>query len=311
MKCNKLVIVFINRLASACNRWDKPVSLCRNNNPFMLQVSQLYIYPVKSLGGIAVNNARITDRGFEYDRRWMLVDPDNLFISQREVPQLALMKVLIADNGIRVNYTGKNACFTIPFQPVTNEFAHVTIWDDVCVGQFVSSEADQWFSSMLDMPCRLVYMPDETARITDRQYDTRNTITSFSDAYPFLIIGQASLDDLNSLLNEPLPMNRFRPNIVFTGGAPFQEDEMHTFTIGNIRFYGIKLCARCVVTTIDQLTAGKGKEPLKTLARYRSMNNKILFGQNLVHEGEGEIAVGDKLEVLKLNQEDRFRVSAG
>jgi uncharacterized protein len=275
----------------------------------MLQISHLYIYPVKSLGGIAVDKALVTDRGFEYDRRWMLVDHDNIFISQREVPEMALMKVQITDEGVRINFPPKNSSFTIPFHPVSNEFANVTIWDDTCIGQLVSVDADDWFSAMLGIQCRLVHMPNETARITDQRYTPDHSITSFSDAYPFLIIGQASLDDLNSRLGEPLPMDRFRPNIVFTGGSPYQEDTMQTLVIGNITFHGVKLCARCIIPTIDQATALKNKEPLKTLARYRFRDNKILFGQNLVHEGLGEIAVGDILEVFKLNCEDRFFVA--
>jgi uncharacterized protein YcbX len=277
----------------------------------MLKISQLYIYPIKSLGGITLNRATVTDRGFEYDRRWMLVDRNNLFISQREIHQMALMRLKITEQGIHVDYPVKNSAFTIPFQPIKNEFADVTIWDDTCIGQFVSDEADAWFSNMLEIPCRLVYMPDQTKRITDQRYTSRSHLTSFSDAYPFLIIGQASLNDLNSRLNESLPMNRFRPNIVFTGGAPFLEDTMHTFTIGNITFYGVKLCARCIITTIDQASATRNKEPLKTLARYRFRDNKILFGQNLVHESSGEIAVGDVMEILKINYEDRFMVNSG
>ena len=276
----------------------------------MLKVSQLFIYPVKSLAGIAINKALVTDRGFEYDRRWMLVDKYNLFISQRVVPEMALLKAEITDHGIKIDYQLKNSAYIIPFQPETNEFADVAIWDDTCRGQFVSNEADTWFSKMLDFPCRLVYMPDETTRTTDPRYTPEKSITSFSDAYPFLIIGQSSLDDLNSRLDEQLPMNRFRPNIVFTGGMPFEEDLMNTFTIGDITFHGVKLCARCIMTTINQDTAVKNKEPLKTLARYRFKNNKTLFGQNLVHEGSGEIAICDEIKVLKLNNEDRFVVNA-
>jgi uncharacterized protein YcbX len=275
----------------------------------MLKISQLYIYPVKSLGGIAVDKARVTDRGFEYDRRWMLVDHNNRFISQREAQQMALISVEIHEQGLKVTYSPKNSSFIIPFVSQMNEFADVTIWDDTCVGQFVSDEVDKWFTDMLGIKCRLVYMPDETQRITDQLYAPGNNITSFSDAYPFLIIGEASLDDLNSRLEQPLPMNRFRPNIVFTGGEPFAEDLMHTILIGNIKFYGVKLCARCPIVTINQETASQGKEPLKTLARYRFKNNKVLFGQNLVHDGLGEISIGDKLELLKLNHEDRFIVT--
>jgi len=274
----------------------------------MLRVSQLYIYPIKSLGGIALDKAQVTDRGFQHDRRWMLVDYNNQFISQREVHQMALFKPTLARDGIKVAHSVKQSSYTIPFDAVKNEFAEVTIWDDTCTGQFVSDEADEWFSSMLEMPCRLVYMPDQTHRSTDQRYTSEDSITSFSDAYPFLLIGQSSLDDLNSKLAEILPMNRFRPNIVFTGGEPYEEDSMHTFTIGNITFHGVKLCARCIMTTIDQENGISGKEPLKTLARYRLKNKKIMFGQNLSHEGSGEIGIGDELRVLKLNHEDRFLI---
>lgn len=276
----------------------------------MLRVSQLYIYPVKSLGGIALDTATVTDRGFQYDRRWMLVDLNNQFISQREVHHMALLKLKITDSGIQVNHSAKKEFYTIPFEPVKNDFAEVTIWDDTCTGQFVSDEADRWFSDVLQVRCRLVYMPDDTHRFTDQRYTSEASITSFSDAYPFLMIGQSSLDNLNSRLAESLPMSRFRPNIVFSGGIPYQEDMMHTFTIGNITFYGVKLCARCVMTTIDQETAISGKEPLKTLARYRSKDHKIMFGQNLTHHGLGEIKIGDKIDVLKLNFEERFIISA-
>jgi len=276
----------------------------------MLCVSQLYIYPIKSLGGIALDKATVTDRGFQHDRRWMLVDYNNRFISQREVHQMALLKPALTNQGFKVTHSVKQSSYTVPFDTAKNEFAEVSIWDDTCTGQFVNDEADEWFSSMLGIPCRLVYMPDETHRITDQRYTSENSITSFSDAYPFLLIGQSSLDDLNGKLTDTLPMNRFRPNIVFTGGDPYQEDMMHTFTIGDITFHGVKLCARCVITTIDQENGISGKEPLKTLARYRSKNKKIMFGQNLSHEGLGEIEIGDKLRIIKLNQEDRFLVSA-
>jgi uncharacterized protein len=275
--------------------------LCR-----MLKVSQLYIYPVKSMGGVAVDKAKVTDRGFEHDRRWMLAGENNLFISQRECPELALMNVKIQETGLHVTYLPSSTSILIPFKPQTSEFAEVIIWDDTCTGQFVSAEIDNWFRAMLGIRCRLVYMPDDTRRITDQRYTSKNSITSFSDAYPFLVIGQASLDDLNSRLDEQVPMNRFRPNIVFTGGEPFYEDLMHTLTIGDVQFHGVKLCARCPIPTINQETIVAGKEPLKTLARYRFKENKILFGQNLVHEGLGEISVGDDVRVLALNTEERF-----
>ncbi|WP_295798120.1 MOSC N-terminal beta barrel domain-containing protein [Mucilaginibacter sp.] len=275
----------------------------------MLQISELYIYPIKSLSGIAIKSAKITDRGFENDRRWLLVDSENRFLTQREHPQMALLQQAIENNVLKVIHKVNKQSFSISINnPSTGSKVSVTIWDDICEAEFVSDEADRWFSAMLGLNCRLVYMPDDTQRIVDQRYAPENSVTSFSDAYPFLIIGQASLDDLNNRLAETLPMNRFRPNIVFTGGEPYDEDLYGHFTIGDINFYGVKLCARCVLTTIDQETAKKGKEPLKKLASYRFKNNKILFGQNLIHNGFGQISIGHELIVLTKHNEERFVV---
>jgi uncharacterized protein YcbX len=264
----------------------------------MLTVSGLYIYPIKSLGGIALNAATLTDRGFEYDRRWMLVDENNRFISQREVSAMALLKVNLHEEGLLVqNISKPNTSFLVPFQPANIETTMVSVWDDRCRGQWVSTEADNWFSEQLGMACKLVYMPDSTQRRVDGRYAFNKEITSFSDGYPLLLIGQSSLDDLNNRLQLPLPMDRFRPNIVFTGGDPFLEDSMKQFEINGVRFFGVKLCARCVITTIDQQTAEKAKEPLKTLSTYRSKNNKIYFGQNLLFHGNGTISIGDAITI--------------
>lgn len=258
------------------------------------------------MAGIAMNKAMVTDRGFQYDRRWMLVDENNLFISQREVAELALMQVEIVDDGLKITYQPKAYSVIVPFQAQTDEFVDVIIWEDTCLGQFVGKEIDDWFGRMLGIACRLVYMPDNSHRLTDSRYTPEGYITSYADAYPFLLIGQASLDNLNSKLKDALPMDRFRPNIVFTGGEPFAEDLMHTITIGDITFHGVKLCARCPIPTIDQQTLHRGKEPLKTLARYRFKNNKILFGQNLIHGGSGYISIGDRLNVIQLTHDERF-----
>ena len=261
----------------------------------MLQISQLAIYPIKSLGGISVERAKVTDRGFQHDRRWMLVNADNGFITQRTVPLMALIHVAVGVGGLQVTSQLHPGALFVPFSGYLSEFADVYIWEDTCVGQFVGHEADAWFTAALKTPCRLVYMPEETARVTDPAYAPEGSITSFADAFPFLLIGQTSLDELNSRLEVALPMDRFRPNIVFTGGHPYQEDELKEFSIRGIRFSGVKPCARCPIPTINQMTAERGKEPLRTLARYRSWNNKVYFGQNLVHQGLGELAVGDEL----------------
>ena len=282
-------ILFLKKTFHFCN----PYSFI-----YMLAISGLYIYPIKSLAGIEVKEAQLTGRGFQHDRRWMLVDNENRFLTQREFSQMALLQVGLAIDGLVVSHKINGNNIHIPFLPESTETGIVTVWDSTCIGQFVSNAADIWFTSMLGKPCRLVYMPDTSTIPVDTGYAKHDEITSFSDGYPFLLVGQASLDDLNSRLSEPLPINRFRPNIVFTGGGPFLEDRMAHFTIGQNHFYGVKLCGRCPITTINQDTATKSKEPLKTLATYRSKNNKVYFGQNLLHKGEGLLRVGDIINVL-------------
>lgn len=264
----------------------------------MLRVSELFIYPIKSLGGIAVSSAEVTDRGFHFDRRWMLVDADGEFMTQRSFPGMALLQAELETDHLLVTHKKSGNVLQIPFEP-TAETRIVQVWSDRCRAQMVSNEANEWFSDMLGTSCTLVYMPDTTKRRVDGRYAFNKEITSFSDAYPFLLIGQSSLDDLNNRLDEPLPINRFRPNIVFTGGQAFEEDTWGHFAINNIHFYGVKLCARCVITTINQAEGTGGKEPLKTLAAYRTFRKKIYFGQNLLHNGQGTLRIGDEIEIIE------------
>jgi hypothetical protein len=225
----------------------------------------------------------------------MLVDEHGRFLSQRELPSMALLQVRLHEQGLTVHHKNSDQPpLLIPREPV-GEACTVTVWDDECSARWVSDEADEWFSQMLSVRCRLAYMPDSSRRLVDDRYARHQEVTSFSDAFPLLLIGQASLDDLNKRLPSPLPMDRFRPNMVFTGGRPYQEDSMGHFQIAGVSFFAVKPCARCVITTIDQLTAGKGKEPLRTLNSYRARDNKIYFGQNLLFDGEGKISVNDRV----------------
>ncbi len=270
----------------------------------MLKISGLFVYPIKSLGGIAVSSAQVTSRGLKHDRRWMLVDEHNRFLSQREVPQMALLFVEITGNGLLVMHRQQPEEFiNIPFLFEANETALCSIWDDTCLAEFVDNGIDKWFTEMLQVKCRLVYMPEAAERPVDQRYARAGDITSFADAFPVLIIGQASLDELNGRLKEAVPMDRFRPNIVFTGSEAFLEDQMQHFSIKNINFFGVKPCARCPVVTIDQEHATKGKEPLKTLSSYRKKNNKVYFGQNLIYEGLGIISVDDEIRIKELRPE--------
>jgi uncharacterized protein YcbX len=270
----------------------------------MPRISELYIYPVKSLGGIALNNVQLTDRGFQYDRRWMLIDENRRFLSQREYPGMALLQSAIAEEGLRVFHKDQPTLqVTIPFDPMTNEKMEVEIWDDFCEGTHVSAEADRWFSEILGIQCRLVYMGDDSHRLVEEKYRRNEAdIASFSDGYPVLMISQESLQDLNDRLEEALPMDRFRPNIVIEGVEPYEEDLMAEFTINGIIFFGVKPCTRCVMTTIDQGTGKKNKEPLRTLANYRGRNNKIYFGQNILMDSVGELRVGDEIEIRRRSE---------
>ena len=268
----------------------------------MPHISQLFIYPVKSLGGIAVQSAVVTSRGLQHDRRWMLVDGNNRFLSQRSNPQLALFQLELIEEGFRITYVPNQAIQIIPFIPQTQDVLKVRIWNDECNATKVSDELNAWFSSILNEETHIVYMSDDSIRHVDTKYAGQGHITSFADDYPMLLISEASLDDLNARLAEPIPMNRFRPNMVVAGIEPYMEDQMLHFTAAAIDFYGVKTCARCVMTTIDQQTAQGSVEPLKTMANYRKSNKKIHFGQNLVHQGEGVLNVGDDVEILELGQ---------
>jgi uncharacterized protein YcbX len=264
----------------------------------MFKVSQLFIYPIKSLGGIALSTAEVTDRGLRHDRRWMLIDDNNRFISQREFAKMALLRVDIEVDGLRVTYTPDQSSILIPLIPETNTAVQATVWDDTCEGTLVSTQVDAWFTQVLGMNARLIYMTDDSRRAVDPRYARQQEVTSFADGYPFLLIGQASLDELNTRLQNQIRMDRFRPNIVFTGGEPYAEDVMPHININGIDFFGVKRCARCVMITIDQQNAAKNVEPMKILAGYRAQKNKIYFGQNLLHNGTGNINVGDTLKIL-------------
>ncbi len=264
----------------------------------MLFVSELFIYPIKSLGGISVSSSQVTDRGLQYDRRWMLVDEHNQFMTQRNMAEMALLQVEIKEDCLRVYHKTIKSEIRIPLC-TTGASIMVQVWSIRCRAIIVDEKINEWFSSILSTTCKLVYMPDTTKRRVDGRYAAKREITSFTDDFPFLLVGQSSLNDLNARLIEPLSINRFRPNIVFTDGLPFEEDTWARFSIRSINFLGAKLCARCVVTTINQDDGAKGKEPLKTLASYRQINNKIYFGQNLLHEGEGVISVGDNITIVE------------
>ena len=184
------------------------------------------------------------------------------------------------------------------------------IWDDTVQAVRVSEEADVWLSAFLGKKCHLVTMPDTTDRRVDEGYNTGNDVVSFADGYPFLIIGEASMQELNTHLDTPLSIRRFRANFIFSGGQPFQEDDFKAFKIGDIDFIGVKNCARCVLITRDPDTGEKGKEPLQTLNTYRQRGTKTLFGQNVLWQHRAwewawqpEVKVGDPISKMQVGDD--------
>jgi uncharacterized protein len=259
-----------------------------------LTLTEIWTYPIKSLGGIPLRTARVFEKGLELDRRWMLVDEANTFLTQRVHPRMALFKLSILDEQLQVSFGSSSVKISLHDAPSARTF-EARIWDDVVNVNEIDESLNQWFSNHLGLTCKLVHFPEINQRAVDAKYKVNNENVSLADAYPFLIIGQSSLDDLNSKLPVPVPMNRFRPNFVFSGGEAFEEDQWRNFTIGKNRFIRVKTCARCVLTTVDQQTAEKGIEPLYTLSTYRKQEAKVLFGQNLVAVDHHSVAVGDSI----------------
>lgn len=268
----------------------------------MYHLSAIYIYPVKSLGGIPLREATAEIRGLAHDRRWMLTDENGVFLTQRELPEMALLQPSIENGHLVIRHRNK------PMEPLTislapasyGEALTVSVWDDTCVAVHVSDVADAWFQEALNAPCCLVYMPDNSIRAIDPDYAQPGDFVSFADGYPFLIIGESSMAYLNEKLEIPLSIRQFRPNFVFSGNAPHEEDEWKNFSIGSVRFRGTKPCGRCQIPTIDQETSIQGKEPSATLAKYRRFGHKINFGMNVCLDGApGVVRVGEELVVLE------------
>ena len=210
----------------------------------MLTLSQINIYPVKSLDGYSPARAVVERQGLQHDRRWMLVDDQGVFLTQRTVANMAFLRAEIIENQLLKIYEKQSPqhALTLPIEAIdaTRLPLDVQIWDDVVRAQPVSAEADAWLTAFLGRPCQLVKMADNTERRVDEDYNTGQDIVSFADGYPFLIIGEASLADLNQRVGTPLSMRRFRTNFVFSGGTPFQEDNFQRFLIGEVAFLGVK-----------------------------------------------------------------------
>ncbi len=259
-------------------------------------LTEIHLYPVKSCRGIAVNQAQLDDWGLQFDRNWMVVNQRGRFLSQREAPQLALVETAIGPDSLKLAAPG-HPPLELPLAGVTDATDRpVEIWRDRCRAADQVEAAAQWFSQILGEPARLVRIGGTYHRPVAQS----PAQVSFADGYPLLLISTGSLSDLNQRLPAPIPMNRFRPNLVVTGCDPYAEDGWRQIRLNGVTFDLVKPCERCVITTTDQATGTRsGHEPLKTLATYRRVPGGVIFGQNLVHQTQGQIAVGSPVEVLK------------
>lgn len=262
-----------------------------------ITLSSLHLYPVKSCAGITVERWEVHDLGLRYDRRWMVATPRGRLVSQRECPSLAVVRVEIAPPHLVITAPGRPKLIT-PLQPLGGRPVVIQVWDDTVVAVAPDHKADEWFSDHVGGEVMLAYLPGEVVREVDRDYSPSGGRTGFADGFPFLLIGEASLADLNGRMKTPVPMNRFRPNLVVAGSSAFAEDAWGSIRIGAVPMDVVKPCARCVVTTTDQATGMRtGDEPLRTLAGYRREAKGAMFGQNVVHRGEGVLRVGDGVVV--------------
>ena len=263
-----------------------------------LRVDGLYCYPVKSCAGTSLATATVGPRGIVGDRQWMVVDETGQFVTQRELHRMALVSPSLDNGRLELSAPGMPPLTVTP--AVREDRVDVSIWSDRCAAIDEGPSAAEWLSTFLEVRCRLVRFPEDATRQVDPEYASPDDQVGFADGFSFLLASCASLDDLNRRLASPLPMNRFRPNIVVSGGDAFQEDRWKRIRIDGITFGVVKPCARCVITTVDQKTGEAAREPLRTLATFRKVAGRgVMFGQNLIHDQSGVLHVGAEVAVLE------------
>lgn len=271
-----------------------------------LYVQSLHVYPVKSMAGIAPAEMAVEPWGLSGDRRWAVIDIEGAVITQRQQARLALASARPLEDG-RVALSAPGAADLVVEVPEPGPLEPVVLFGKKIETVVASTAAADWLSAYLGLPARLVYLDDPSVRRpVDPDYALPGETVSLADAYPLLVTTLASLDALNALIAEgshpeegPLPMDRFRPSLVVVGAEAWAEDGWRRIAIGDAVFRGVRECGRCIVTTTDQSTAERGKEPLKTLARHRRIGKSLAFGRQVVPVTLGTVRVGDEVRVLE------------
>ncbi|HEY9119709.1 MAG TPA: MOSC N-terminal beta barrel domain-containing protein [Marinobacter sp.] len=258
-----------------------------------MKVQSLFIYPVKSLAGIGVQAFEMDDFGAAQDRRWMIVDAERNFVSQRTHPELARIHTRIENGTVFIDIPGEGSFYLEP----GDEEVRVLVWRDWVKALYGKPAPSAALSRYLGQPLHFVYMPDDTFRRVDASRVSDYRRVSFADGFPFLVVNLASLEELNGRLEEPVDIRRFRPNIVVEGAEPWVEDHWHNLVIGSTRFELVKPCSRCIMTTVDPDNGVQAPnlQPLRTLGKYRRTPDGVIFGMNAIHEAPGTIRVGDSV----------------
>ena len=270
-------------------------------SPGDIRLASIHIYPMKAARAVNLDESRVEPWGLAGDRRWLLVDEDGRFISQREESSLARVVVSCGPDGIRVSAEGRTG-LVIAEPPAGAALLKVRVWSSTLLAAAAGPAADAWFSAYLGRPARLVYLDDPTRRPVDPEFGRAGDVVSFADGYPLLLTSAGSLGELGGWLaaagERPVPMTRFRPSVVVAGAPPWAEDRWRRVRIGAVPFRVAKPCGRCMVTTTDQVTGERGRQPLKMLGRRRRFGQQLVFGQNLIPDAGGVIRVGDSVEIL-------------
>ena len=268
-----------------------------------MRLSSLHLYPLKSAAGAPVETLDILLRGPRYDRRWLVVDAEGAFVTARQVSEMVLIRARPSGEGLHLSASGLGDLDVAPPSPDAPRL-RVLIWKDTVDAQLVGALADAWLSACLRRPVRLVYMDDAARRAVDAAYAQPGDEVSFADGYPLLVVSQSALDALNTRLaqagREPVAMAQFRPNLVVADAAAHAEDGWKRVRIGEVVFDAVKLCTRCVFTTVDPRSGMRRDdgEPLNALKDYRRTPAGITFGMNLIPRGSGTLRVGDRVTVL-------------
>ncbi len=265
-----------------------------------MHLACLWIYPIKSTRLLALEQAEVESRGLRHDRRWMLVDANGRFITQRKHGVLTQVVATIDGQELRVNASGMPE-LVLSAPPADGERITVQVWNDSVSALAAKGGASDWFSKVLGMATQVVLMDESAKRAIDPAYALAGEQVSFADGFPLLLIGEGSLNDLNTRISQPVDMRHFRPNLVIAGSDPYAEDTWRRIRIGEIEFELVKKCSRCVLTTRNPDTGelDAQQEPLRTLSTYRREEEGVMFGQNLIARGKGLLQVGMPVTVIE------------